>query len=278
MLKTQLVILVLAITLIIGLYFLPKVVVDDKKKELNAQSKAAQATTENSASHSQKLTPQLEEKLNAFRKKLAQSSDKIAKASWADSIAQVFKNVARFDSAAHYMAVLVDNLPNLENLRKAGDAYFEAYRFALSVDTAKSNFLGTKARTYYEKVLSEQPKDYKTKANLAMTYISQGQPMKPVMMLREILAEDADNQWARLYLGLLSMQSGQYPKAVDHFEKLIKAHPNHFEAKFYLAQSYLEQNKTAEATTLLKELTQLKGEAEAPFREAAQETLNQLKK
>lgn len=276
MLKIQVFIFILAIGLIIGLYYLPKVVVDNQDKKLD--TKPVTANTETSASHSQKLTPELEQKLNAFRKKLYETSDKIAKSSWADSIAQVFKNTMLFDSAAHYMAVWSENVPKLENIRKTGDAFFEAYRFAVSVDTAKANFLGAKARYYYEKVLAEQPKDYKSKANLAMTYLSQGMPMKPVMMLREILAEDADNEWATLYLGLLSMQSGQYPKAVGHFEKLLKSHPNHYEAKFYLAQSYLELGKQAQAQPLLEELTKLKGKEEAPFREAAQEMLNQWKK
>ena len=63
--------------------------------------------------------------------------------------------------------------------------------------------------------------------------------MKGIMMLREVLQEDPDNVQAHLQLGLFSVQSGQYDKAVERFRKVLELDPaNNAEAWFFLGRTY----------------------------------------
>ena len=55
----------------------------------------------------------------------------------------------------------------------------------------------------------------------ASQMIQNGQPMKGVMLLREILEKDENNIDAIWELGKLSMQSQQYEKAIGRFEKFV---------------------------------------------------------
>jgi TolA-binding protein len=50
------------------------------------------------------------------------------------------------------------------------------------------------------------------------------------------------------------MQSGQYDKAIERFEQVLKTHPENDQAKFYLGISYAESGHGAEAKELLQEV------------------------
>jgi cytochrome c-type biogenesis protein CcmH/NrfG len=63
--------------------------------------------------------------------------------------------------------------------------------------------------------------------------------MQGIMMLREVLVEDPDNVEAHWQLGLFSVQSGQYGKAVERFRRVAELDPEgHAEAWFYLGRTY----------------------------------------
>lgn len=62
------------------------------------------------------------------------------------------------------------------------------------------------------------PSQVKTAEAVALV---QGEdPMRGIMMLREVLQEDPDNVEAHWHLGLFSIQSGQYDKALERFKKV----------------------------------------------------------
>jgi tetratricopeptide (TPR) repeat protein len=48
-------------------------------------------------------------------------------------------------------------------------------------------------------------------------------------------------------LGILSVQSRQYDKAVERFQELVEVNPEHVEGTFYLAVSLAETGKKEEA-------------------------------
>ena len=73
----------------------------------------------------------------------------------------------------------------------------------------------------------------------AVALVNGEDPMKGIMMLREVLKEDPDNVQAHLQLGLFSVQSGQYDKAVERFRKVLELDPaNNAEAWFFLGRTY----------------------------------------
>ena len=62
------------------------------------------------------------------------------------------------------------------------------------------------------------------------------EPMKGIMMLRDVLKEDPENKKAHLTLGMFSIQSGQFEKALDRFNKVLSIDSSDSEAYLYLAE------------------------------------------
>ena len=77
----------------------------------------------------------------------------------------------------------------------------------------------------------------------------QGQdPMRGIMMLRELVEQDPDNAEAHWHLGLFSIQSGQYEKALDRFRKVRELDAGKFpDVWFYLGRTYATLDSTDQA-------------------------------
>jgi cytochrome c-type biogenesis protein CcmH/NrfG len=81
--------------------------------------------------------------------------------------------------------------------------------------------------------------------------------MQGVGMLKKVEQVEPNNRRMLLYLGILSMQSGQTDKAVDRFEKLTKlpadgdkSYPYYFR---YLGQAYMATNQPEKALSAFQE-------------------------
>ena len=75
--------------------------------------------------------------------------------------------------------------------------------------------------------------------------------MKGILQMRSLsekYPENADLQWN---MGLFSIQSGQYEKAVARFEKVINIDAQRLDAYMQLAMSYLALKDTSAATGVL---------------------------
>jgi Tfp pilus assembly protein PilF len=76
-------------------------------------------------------------------------------------------------------------------------------------------------------------------------------PMEGIRLLREVLEEDPENTEVHYRLGMFSMQSGQFDKAIARFEKVVsKNDPKYNDAIFFLAQAYAATNRKDEAIIL----------------------------
>lgn len=89
----------------------------------------------------------------------------------------------------------------------------------------------------------------------------QGQdPMRGIMMLREIVEQQPGNAEAHWHLGLFSVQSGQYDKALERFKKVRDLDEVGFpDVWFYLGRTYATLDSTERAIecfTKYKTLTQ----------------------
>jgi len=72
--------------------------------------------------------------------------------------------------------------------------------------------------------------------------------------LRGVLEEHPNNTTALYGMGVMSMQSGQYDKAVGRFEKLITIDSSNILAKYYLAESYYKSGREKDATIWFQKL------------------------
>jgi len=69
------------------------------------------------------------------------------------------------------------------------------------------------------------------------------QPMQGIMMLRDLLKEEPENVKIHLVLGMFSIQSGQYEKAIERFKTALELDPNQAEAYLYLSEVYEKEGK-----------------------------------
>ncbi len=278
MMRNQILVTAVAILFIVGIYQLPKAVVSKKQDMRTSDTKAKPAeTTKKEDAHQVQLTKIQTDKLEFWKKEIVNSQAIEKKRTFADSIAKLFAGINKLDSVAYYYEQALGNSKTEKYLLLVANAWFEAFRFALSVDATRANGYGEQARKFYEQLLIQNPKLYIAKANMAMTFVATPTPMKGITLLREIVAEEPENQLALFNLGLLAIQSGQHDKAVARFETLLKVNPNHIEAKLYLAESLLNTQNTPKAKELLTEITTLTADSVAIYKQIAKETLEKIK-
>ena len=108
-----------------------------------------------------------------------------------------------------------------------------------------------------------------------MTYANSANPMQAVMLLREVIAQDPKNEQALFNLGLLSVRSGQYDKAVERFSEVLKNNPDNLQAKLYLGMSHFELGDNPKAKQLLQEARS--GTQDVMIQNAADVYLDKLK-
>ena len=258
--KSILLVIGFASLLTVGLYSLPKGVVQNADKKLSGKVSSGRTTTKvnetkqetkSAVEHNTPLTAEQQQKRSALLTVYV-SAGEADKAKTAGPLIDFFRSVSRFDSAASYAGQLATNQPTEQNLLRAGDLYFEAYGFAL--DDKKSADLGQKTRDFYQKALDKNPNLLLAKANMAMTYVSTQTPMQGIMLLREVLKQDPTNEVALFNLGLLSMRSNQYDRAIERFRQILAVNPDSRKARFYLGVSLVEKGEKSEAKKVLAEV------------------------
>jgi len=90
-----------------------------------------------------------------------------------------------------------------------------------------------------EQSLKIDPDNEETKLALATGYIEgTGEPMRGVQILLAITREKPDDIPANMLLGRMSVQSGQFDKAVGRFETVLKQEPENKEALYFMAQAW----------------------------------------
>ncbi len=105
----------------------------------------------------------------------------------------------------------------------------------------------------FNEALAINPDNDTTKLALASGYIDgTGEVMKGVGILREVTSKDPNHIPANLMLGRMSIQSGQFDKAVTRYETVLKQDPNNREALYFGAEAYKGKGDKAKAIELLE--------------------------
>lgn len=238
---------VIAVVLVIILYSLPKVVIDNDSTETGIASE-----NESIESHDFQITASDSMKIAEFHNKIASAENNKKSIIFADSLANLYLAYNKLDSAEKFARFILNQGDLTENYLLAGNIFFKAFGFS-KVQSEVSKFSGL-AADCFSKILESDPKNPDVKAKLAMTMVSSANPMKGIGMLREVLEEYPENETALYNLGVLSMQSGQYDKAVDRFKKLTEINADNVQAFFYLAISYFELNQKVKAAELFEKV------------------------
>jgi tetratricopeptide (TPR) repeat protein len=241
MVKTRILLVVISAVLIVLLFMLPKVVVDnDAPLKVSADSTGQHTSDPHAGANAE-----TSQRITLLRSLYNTNKSTEKSAIFADSLAGLYRGAGRFDSAAWFMdkAAAFFNTP--EYWVQAGDDYYQAYTFAM--DEQKQAEMAAQAQAYFGKVLEKNPRNLEVKARLAMTYLSSANPMQGITLLREVLAEDPNNETALFNLGMLSIQSGQYDKAVDRLKELVSINPAHVQGQLLLGVAYMNTGNKKQA-------------------------------
>ncbi len=242
MLKTRL-ILVAASALVIWLLFqLPKAVVENEAEM--SQGSSPDSVASHIQTHS--AAPQgLQKRIAEFRARLAEGSEKEKNAIFADSLANLYRAANHFDSAAWFAEESAKFFNTVSSWIKTGDNYYQAYSLAL--DQNRQGVFAMKAQEFYGKALKSDPGNLEVKTKMAMTYLSSANPMQGIALLREVLAKDPKNELALFNMGMLSIQSGQYDRAIERLNRLIEVNPNHLQGQLLLGIAWMNKGDKQKA-------------------------------
>lgn len=86
----------------------------------------------------------------------------------------------------------------------------------------------------------------------AVALVNGSDPMRGIMMLRQIAEEEPENAEAQWHLGLFSVQSGQMERALERFKKVRDLDAEGYpDVWFYLGRTYATLDSTDQAISCL---------------------------
>lgn len=173
------------------------------------------------------------------------SADGTEKVDLAKKLAQKWDDVEQITPSAMYLEVVAENDPSASNWVKTGDAFMKAYE--RTQDSLAQPALLQKANLSFKNALAKDSTNLDAKTGLGSTIVNGlGMPMQGIAMLLEVVAKQPNNIKANMNLGLFSIKSGQFQKAIPRFKTVIAQSPTP-EAYFYLATAYENLNQPKEA-------------------------------
>ncbi|MEO1448009.1 MAG: tetratricopeptide repeat protein [Bacteroidota bacterium] len=153
-----------------------------------------------------------------------------------------------------YEALSIDR--SLVRLRQAGTLHYQATQLPyVAQDSILFRTYADRSITLLRDVTEQAPEDEDALINLGMALTTSRLPqnsMQGILTIRKVLEMNPDNTAASYQLGLFSMQTGQFDKAVSRFEKVLSLEPDNQVARYQLAQAYAQTNRAAEARSLLE--------------------------
>lgn len=260
--KSRIWLIILAIGLVVILYFMPDKAKVDKITEgpesPPADEHIAHAFSMEKAIESAKMQFRpaqlaLVNELDAQLKRSAQPS-----AGLLDSLARAWDALKQPGIAAGYF----EQKAGLDNTEKsyidASYRYFDAYK--ASEDSVAQSGWVQKAIACYQKVLELNPANLDAKTDLGVCYAEgTNDPMKGIMLLRDVVKENPEHENAQLNLGFLSVKSGQYEKAMERFDKVLQVNPGRLDVYIFKGETALQMGNKQMAmeffNTFMKEST-----------------------
>ncbi|MEO5569813.1 MAG: tetratricopeptide repeat protein, partial [Bacteroidia bacterium] len=191
------------------------------------------------------LTEEERTKSETWMKDIQQPASRV-NLSLYDSLAGIWDQKKIFALSAYYYEQKATKDKTEKSYISASFRFFDAYKNA-SDSSLKINMVD-KAITNYTKVLELNPDNLDAKTDLAILYAeATPDPMKGIMMLREVIATNPNHENAQLNLGFLSVKSSQYEKALERFDKVLEINPKHIDAYLLKAQVYVQMNEKQKA-------------------------------
>lgn len=202
---------------------------------------------------------QLDQGLSASLKSLKEKDEKSPE--YLKGIQALWDSAGKPGIAAWYYEKQAQNDGKEESYLNAAYRYFDAFK--AGSDSAEAAWFSGKAIESYTKVLELNPGNLNAKTDLGALYAeATSEPMKGIMMLREVVEADSTHENAQLNLGFLSMRSGQYDKAIERFNKVLAINPARIDMYIYRGEALVQMGKKKEAIESFKVFRNLTSDQE----------------
>jgi len=167
-----------------------------------------------------------------------------------DSIIYVMDKAERPDISGYFAREKALLEPNVKNWSSMGDRLYSATRI---VKQEQQSLFYKEAVAAYKKVLELDTGNVEAMISLGSCYVEgTPQPMAGIGLLKKALAKEPNNVNALLKLGFFSVKSGQYEKAIERFNSVLKIQPEYTEVYLYLAEAYEKTGNNNDAIISLK--------------------------
>lgn len=221
-----------------------------------------------------KLPPTVADSVTAIEKELAAISDSAAMIPVYTRLYKVWERQKLYPAYVYYRAKVAKLENSEKNLTFAAQLFLELMEH--EHDRSVQMWEAAEAITCLEQVLKLNEKNEEAQLAMASAYIQgTAEPMKGVQMALAIARDKPDNIPVNMLLGRMSIQSGQFEKAIKRFETVLKQEPANKEALYFLAQAYEGTGNKTKAIELLEKCKQVVNNAE--FSRDIDQYINSLK-
>lgn len=178
-----------------------------------------------------------------------------------DNISTAKSAVVGLDSLSlyHYSAILLFKIAEFEKtdsaFNKSGKYFLNAA--SLTNDPELQQYLLLKAEKAYENAYNFNNQNMESNLYYAICLIeNQNAIMKAVPLLKAVEEKEPENEDAIFILARLSVESGQYEKAMERYNKLLTLRPANAEYLFSISELYSKMNDTIKAKEYLNKAIQ----------------------
>lgn len=169
------------------------------------------------------------------------------------SLAGVWQRSRQYPVSVFYTAKAAKLENSEKSLTFAGQLFLELLEN--ESDRSLQLWEASQAISCLEPVLEKDSANEDARLALAAAYIQgTAEPMKGVQMLLAITRENPTDIPANMLLGRMSIQSGQFEKAIKRFETVLEQEPENKEALYFLAQAYEGAGNKQKAVELLEKV------------------------
>ena len=241
MTKLQIMVVSSTILLFLGMYF----GLDTKPKEQKAIERsreiAAESTDINALLNDAKsqLSSEKSTLILSIEAKLDEAQIDSARVEVLKELSSNWYKLERVDIAGFYAESIAELKNDEESWSIAGTTY------AIGTQRAKEEkvkkFCFGRAVKAFENAISINPSNSTHKVNLAVCYAENPlpeNPMKGILMLRDLIEKEPENVLVLTTLGRFAIQTGQYEKAIERLQQAISLEPENNKANCMLAEAF----------------------------------------
>lgn len=239
------------------MYFFGRTVPEKSPDTAPIAEKSRSATTDITTiltTAKQKLQPAHQEAAQTLENNAANASGNQKIAAYR-SLAGFWKDTAHALLPYAYYNAEAAKLENSEkNLTFAAHFYLDGVR--AQGDPAMRNWMANEAKTLFEQALTLNPSNDSLKVGLGSCYLFgdiSDNPMTGISLIREVIERDSTNMYAQMMLATGGMISGQYDRAIERLEKVVRYQPKNTEALVMLAEASERQGDKVKAVKWYRE-------------------------